>query len=441
MLDIDGKWHTDEARLTSAADDFGHCVHAKPAAVLVPGSAAEIREAVSFAAARGLPIAARGAGHSTYGQGQAAGGLVVDMTGLNTVHEVERGHVVVDAGALWSDVVDAALAQLRTPPVLTDFLGTTVGGTLSAGGFGGASHRHGLQTDNVVALEVVTGTGERMTCSATENRALFDCVRGGLGQFGVITRATVRLAPASDRTRWYKLWYDDLAVFLSDQARLVREGLADHVEGRIVAGENGSWRYRLDLAQHFSTDDRTLIRSLRHERATEHAEDLPHADFLDRMAAGERELRRTGEWFHPHPWLNLLLPASTAEPFIRHVLGGLTAADIGRSGLVIVYPMPTERLRTPLVRKPAGAMAFMLALLRTCPPGEEPSMISTNRSIYDQALTAGGVAYPVNALPMSPQDWCRHFGPRWHDFVQAKHRFDPHGILTPGHGIRIRGLA
>jgi len=294
---LGGEWHTDDARLTSAAEDFGHCVHAKPAAVLVPRSAAEIQEAVSFAAARGLPIAARGAGHSTYGQGQADGGIVVDMTGLNAVHEVEPGHVVVDAGALWSDVVDAVLPQLRTPPVLTDFLGTTVGGTLSAGGFGGASHRHGLQTDNVVALEVVTGTGARLTCSETENRDLFDRVRGGLGQFGVITRATLRLAPAADRTRWYKLWYDDLALFLSDQARLVREGLADHVEGRIVAGQSGSWRYRLDLAQHFSSppDDRTLIRGLRHERGTEHVEDLPHAEFLNRMAPGERELRRTGE--------------------------------------------------------------------------------------------------------------------------------------------------
>jgi len=102
--------------------------------------------------------------------------------------------------------------------------------------------------------------------------------------------------------------------------------------------------------------------------------------------------------------------------------------------------MPMAKLRTPFVRKPASAMAFMFALLRTCPPGEEHPILSTNRTIYDQALTAGAVAYPVNALPMSPQDWRSHFGPGWNDFVQAKHRFDPHGILAPGHGIRIRGL-
>ena len=436
-----GDRHIDELRRARAAEDFGHCVHAEPEAVLTPGSPAEVQEAMAYAAARGLGIAARGAGHSTYGQGQVAGGIVLDMTELGAVHEVEAGHAVADAGALWSQVVAATLARRRTPPVLTDYLGTTVGGTLSVGGIGGASHRYGLQTDTVLALEVVTGTGALVRCSATENRDLFNCVRGGLGQFGVIVRATMRLVPTFDSTRWYKFWYDDLTAFLSDQARVVREGLFDHVQGRILAAEGGSWRYRLDLARHFAAghapDDRALLRGLRYERGTERVEDLAHPDFLGRLADGERQLQETGEWFHPHPWLNLLMPARVIEPFVRHVLDGLTQDDIGGSGLVLVYPVPAETLRTPFIRKPAGETAFLFALLRTALPGEEGSMIAGNRRIYEQALAAGGVAYPVNALPMSPRDWRRHFGSQWNDFARAKQRFDPHGILTPGQGIRL----
>ncbi|WP_198539220.1 FAD-binding protein [Streptomyces graminilatus] len=435
------RWRTDEAGLISAADDFGHCVHAKPSAVLAPRSPAEVQEAVSYAADRGITLAARGAGHSTYGQGQAADGIVLDMTDLDTVHEVGPDHIAVDAGARWSDVVAATLPGHRTPPVLTDFLGTTVGGTLSVGGFGGASHRHGAQTDNVVDLDVVTGTGALVRCSPLANRDLFDCVRGGLGQFGVIVRATLRLVPAFDTTHWYKFRYNDLTVFLTEQTRLAHEGMFDHVEGRILPPGSGPWRYRLDLAKHCLTgappDERSLLRSLHPDCRAERAEVLPHVEFLDRMAAGEQELRRTGEWFHPHPWLSLLLPAATVEAFVRQELAGLTRESTGRSGLIIVYPIPTAKLTTPFVRKPNAETAFMVALLRTAQPGEEGPMIASNRQIYEQALAAGGVAYPVNALPMSSEDWRSHFGPQWTDFAHAKRHFDPNTVLTPGQGIRL----
>ncbi|MFJ9630084.1 FAD-binding protein [Streptomyces sp. NPDC101175] len=415
-------------------------MHARPAAVLLPASTADIQEAVSFAAARGLRLVARGAGHSTYGQSQAAGGIVVDMTTLAAVREVEPGHAVVAAGTLWSQVVDAARAAGQTPPVLTDYLATTVGGTLSVGGFGGASHRHGAQTDNVTALEVVTGTGELTTCSATENRDLFDSVRGGLGRFGVITAATLRLTPAFDNTRWYKLWYDDLAVFLTDQSRLVAEARCAHVQGRIVPAGNGSWRYRIELAEHYDRphppDDHELLRGLRHTPGAEETEDLTHADFLDRMADGERRLRAAGDWFHPHPWLNLMLPSATTESFVRRALGTLTGESLGRAGLVLVYPLPTRHLATPLVRRPAGATAFMVALLRTARPGTQHTSIAANRALYGHALAAGAVAYPTNALPMSPEDWRRHYGPRWPDVVRAGRRFDPRGVLAPGHGTQ-----
>ncbi|MGW1029747.1 hypothetical protein ACWD4J_39750 [Streptomyces sp. NPDC002577] len=115
------------------------------------------------------------------------------------------------------------------------------------------------------------------------------------------------------------------------------------------------------LAQHYDPpnppDDNTLLRGLRHEHGTEQAEDLTYADFLDRMASGEQQLRAAGDWFHPHPWLNLILPEETTGPFVRRVLDGLTEDSLGRSGLVLVYPIPTEKLRTPFVRRPAGSTA------------------------------------------------------------------------------------
>ena len=66
---------------------------------------------------------------------------------------------VVDAGATWSTVVDATLPYGRTPPVLTPYLELSVGGTLAVGGMGGTTSRHGMQTDNVLAMSVLTRGG------------------------------------------------------------------------------------------------------------------------------------------------------------------------------------------------------------------------------------------------------------------------------------------
>ena len=76
--------------------------------------------------------------------------------------------VTVEAGARWSSLLNATLSNQLTPPVLTDYLELSVAGTLSVGGVGGASPHYGAQVDNVLELEVVTGTGERVVCSAAQ---------------------------------------------------------------------------------------------------------------------------------------------------------------------------------------------------------------------------------------------------------------------------------
>ena len=116
--------------------------------MLVPDNAADIAEVIRA----GVPVTAWGRGHSTHGQSLVDGGVVVDMAGLSSVQRVEPGYAVVDAGASWRTVLEATLPLGLTPPVLTDFLDLSVGGTLSLGGIGGTSHRHGAQVDFVNRL-------------------------------------------------------------------------------------------------------------------------------------------------------------------------------------------------------------------------------------------------------------------------------------------------
>src|SRR5262245_33398355 len=110
---------------------------------------------VRWAGGRGWKVAARGQGHSTYGRAMADGGVVVDVSAMNRIYHVHSDRITVEAGATWSKVLSATLPRGLTPPVLTNYLELSVGGTLAVGGIGGTTFRYGMQTDNLLELSVV----------------------------------------------------------------------------------------------------------------------------------------------------------------------------------------------------------------------------------------------------------------------------------------------
>lgn len=180
-----------------------------------------------------------------FGRAQVRDGVVADMGRLRTVHAVEPDRVVVDAGATLREVLAATLPRGLAPPGLPDYLDLSVGGTLVVGGVGSAISRFGVLTDNVLELQVVTGRGERLTCSPTSNPRQFDAIRAGLGQVAVVTRATLRLVPAPRQVRRFLLSYPDLATMLGDQRLLASERRFEGIQGAVLpapraAGCSGS---------------------------------------------------------------------------------------------------------------------------------------------------------------------------------------------------------
>ncbi|PKW17413.1 FAD-binding protein [Saccharopolyspora spinosa] len=390
--------HADEESRDRAADDWGHLVRLRPRAVARPSTVDEIVAAVEHAEARELPYAVRGQGHSATGATQVEGGIVIDTSGFRAVHHVDHDRITVDAGARWSEVLRASLALGRTPPVLTDYLELSVGGTLSVGGIGGASHRHGLQADNVLELEVRTPDGTIRTCSAAEDRALFDAVRGGHGRHGIILRATLRLTPAPERVSRRLLGYDSLPDFLTDQRRLIAGREFDHLEGLAKPADDGSgWQYLLDVATHYTwTPPSFTGHGLRHR--TEECLDQEYFEFLDAMAPHEALLRETGAWHQPHPWLNAILPDSAADEVIAETMRALDPADLGvpDGGLVLLYPFHTNAIRTPQCRLPDEPVAFLFALLRTAPADDGAAlrrMLDGNEILRRRTLDSGGFIY------------------------------------------------
>ncbi|NUR28842.1 MAG: FAD-linked oxidase, partial [Catenulispora sp.] len=185
-------------------------------------------------------------------------------------------------------------------------------------------------------------------------------------------------------------------------------------------------------------DDQAVIGDLG-SVGTPEIEEFDYQGFVDDLAPLIAYLKSTGEWFDPHPWFDMFLPDDATEDYVTTTLTGLTTADIGASGVILLYPVPTSRLRAPLLRLPDSELTFLLAILRTASPdaGARPAaeMLTANRDLYLKAQALGGTVYPSGSIPMTAEDWRWHYGDQWSAFRTAKRRFDPHGILTPGQQI------
>ena len=437
---LDGVLYTDDATRANVSNDFGHLVHRHPKAVLKPGSIDDIVKIIRFARTHSLKVAARGQGHSCYGQAQVEEGVIIDMSTLNKIHAIGADLAVVDAGVIWSELLQATLQQQLTPPVLTDYIELSIGGTLSLGGIGGASHRYGVQVDNVLELQIVTGWGKLETCSPYQNRDLFEAVLAGLGQCGIIVRATIRLIEAFTNARVFLLYYDNLNTFTHDQRLLITDERFNYVEGQVVSDTNGGWRYMLEAASFYTPpnqpDNTSLLASLSYTLGTEQIEDKSYFDFLNRLAETVAFLQSIGVWSNPHPWINLFVPGTGVEKYVGDLVSTLTLADTGNSP-ILLYPVKTDRFKLPLFRTPKDSVVFLFAILRTAPLDDATvrKMLDDNRRFFEKNRDIGGTRYPVDAIKFSHSDWQQQFRPVWGRLVSAKRRYDPDNLLTPGQGI------
>ena len=435
---LDGVLLATEALLATAADDFGHLVHRRPLAVLDPGSASDVARMVTFGCQHGIKIGPRGQAKSAYGQAQVEGGIVVRMSSLNRPPVFRPGLVEVSAGLTWSQVLAAALKHGLRPPVMAQTTYLSVGGTLSFGGVDGGSFRSGAQVDTVLELQVVTGEGHIQTCSATRQPELFEAMLAGIGQCGIILRATLPLVSAPTRTDAFLLPYRDAGTLLADMGGPATDGRFDRAIGYVMPAAHG-WTCYLLAARHFTPphrpDRESLLDGLHHYHGFERASGLTYYESagLGREVSDGRFLR--GHVAQPHPWLALLLPREAAGEFAAYVLSSLrpsTPADC----LVEFHRINPGLSRHPLLRLPESPAAILVVILSAPRDFAAASrMLERNRAFFERARRMGGTLIPAGAVPLSQQDWREHYGPVWERFLAAKRHFDPDRVMTPGPGI------
>src|SRR5262249_36519429 len=148
---------------------------------------ADVIAGVNFARDHQVLLAVRGGGHNGPGLGICDGGIVVDLSRMKGIRVDQKARTVrVDGGWLWGDVDHATHPFGLAVP--SGFISTTgVGGLTLGGGIGYLSRRYGLTIDNLLAVDIVLADGKPVTASAEENADLFWAVRGGGGNFGVVT--------------------------------------------------------------------------------------------------------------------------------------------------------------------------------------------------------------------------------------------------------------
>jgi cytokinin dehydrogenase len=439
---LDGLLLTDTAARGADARDEGNIVTQTPAAVLRPGSARDVAAMVRFCRQRGIKVAMRGQAHTTFGQGLTPG-LLIESSALASIHSIGSEGAEVDAGVLWHDLITQADQVGLTPPVITGYTGLSIGGTLSVGGISPA-YRDGAQIDHVRALEVVTGTGERLVCSPDRHRDLFDVVRAGLGQCALITRAWLDLVPAPPMARTYQLAYTDNATFFRDQRALLRRGELDRVF-TLWAPAGDGLIYILNAVKYFDPadppDDGRLLRGLSVPPSAAVRQD---ASYLDTVLAVDQVYAayQAAGWDRLiKPWFDVWLPDATVEPYIGAVIPTLTPRDVGATGFVLLIPARRSSLHAPLLRVPGATDWVYLfdILTSSAAPGPDATftqeMLARNRRLFEKARAAGGTRYPIGSIPFTRSDWVRQYGDAWPSLTALKRRYDPDGILTPGPGI------
>jgi FAD/FMN-containing dehydrogenase len=229
-------------------------IERRPALIARCAGVADVQRAIGFARTHHLAVSLRGGGHSAPGYGTNDGGLVIDMAAMKGIQVDPAARTVrAQAGVLWRELdhETQAFGLATTGGTVSN---TGIAGLTLGGGLGWLMGKHGLTVDNLIAADVVTADGEFRKASAKDNADLFWALRGGGGNFGVVTSFEYRLHPVTtvmgglvlyplDQARAVLRFYREFCRTLPDEAEAY-SGLLTSPDGQPVAalilGYNGA---------------------------------------------------------------------------------------------------------------------------------------------------------------------------------------------------------
>jgi FAD/FMN-containing dehydrogenase len=318
--------------------------------------------------------------------------------------------------------------------VLTAVADTSVAGTLSVAGIGGTSHRFGAQVNNVIWMDVITPKGELVRCSASENRELFDCVRAGIGQFGVILRACFPVRRSGKFVTVITAVYDDPEQLFTEALDVIKRDLVDQIDGGLFPFEG---KHELLVHYGIESEDESpdAARRLTDVIGTSRVRLMRTVPFWNDSGPTDHFfVAGLPERFAPpgtvRPFVDQAVSVELASRMFRHLRGSFSRL-LEVAHIAILFgnahfgnPAPLWRLpdADPIVG--VGASPFIPELDRDAGAALMVSFGQYWQKRGAKRYVAGYLGFDTVA------QWAEHFGELWPWFVQMKLKYDPARIMN-----------
>ena len=419
----------------------------KPALIVRCRGVADVLAALRFAKENGVLSAVRGGGHNVAGYGTCDDGLVIDLSGMRHVrHDPRTRTVRVAAGATWDDVDRET--QVFAQAVPGGIVSTTgVAGLTLGGGQGWLRRTYGMASDSLISAEVVTAEGEVLTASERENPDLFWALRGGGGNFGIVTSFEFRTHPVGPSIAFAGPVYPlDRAASVMDAVRRFTADAPDEVNVSIT------W-WSIPAVDAFPAD--------LHGRAVV----IVGAVYVGDPKVGESVLRPLREidevlldmsgtlpyvalqkmfdpFFPPHElryyWKSMYLGSlergavSTVADHVASRPSSMSMVGMWALGGALDRVDPRS---TATGRRGAPYLLEILANWRD--PAESDANIQWARDLFDAMKPYGNGKTNVNFPGLGDEpDYIRAaFGEQWDRLVEVKRRFDPGNLFRLNQNI------
>ena len=214
----------DDPNYNKVREIWNAMIDRRPAVIVQCAVADDVLHAISYARENGLDLSIRGGGHNIAGSALCDNGVLIDLSTMKTVSvDAQNRRAYVEPGATLGDFDKAVQAHgLATPVGINSTTG--IAGLTLGGGFGWLTRKYGMTIDNLVSADVVTADGRKIHVSKDENADLFWAIRGGGGNFGVVTRFEFALYPVGPEI------FAGLLVFPLDQAKQVLQKYREFVK-------------------------------------------------------------------------------------------------------------------------------------------------------------------------------------------------------------------
>jgi cytokinin dehydrogenase len=430
------------ASAESFGTDFGGILRSPVAAVVEAHNESDVASALSMANVHAVELTIRCGGNSQAGQSIPSAGLSLHVAPIRSLRlDAGARLAFCGPGVTWRELLLLSSQHELVPYVHPLNLDLSIGGTVSAGGLGSNSHRHGTAAHHVAALRVVTGAGESVSGQREDSPDLFDAVLANQGRCGVATEIALRLRSAARSVQTIALRYDALSDLLHDMDRLSKHDVPDHMEAfcsssilgmrrhnaRYVPYRRWAFTLHLSYERDSELDPIQVTRALRANELVLN-ESSPLESYSARYDTRFQFMRASGAWEQAHPWLEWLLPAESAVELTTTVLERISPA-FGDGHRLFYLPGGKDFPRffaVPNARNFVG-----LAVLPTGVSKENLSAALAVASAVDRDLQERGAKRYLSGWLGTPNRafWQRHYAEKLGPWLDAKKRWDPKAVL------------